>query len=78
MEEVKKEVIVKCFDNCSCMSVDKFDNESEYFVTFYNSYHDASIYRKIRDIFRIIRGRQINTSEVILTEEDYEKLRNFK
>ncbi len=75
--EDKKEIIVKCQDNCSCMSVDKWD-DSEYFVTFYNAYNEASISKKITDIWKIIRGRQINNSEVVLTEEEYEKLRNFK
>lgn len=33
----KKEIIVRCFDGCSCMSVTKWDDETDYFVMFYKS-----------------------------------------
>jgi len=75
--ENKTEVIVKCQDNCSCLSIDKWD-DSEYFVTLYNSYYDASLSKKISDIWKIIRGRQIHHTEVVLTKKDFNKIRNFK
>ena len=77
MDKNKTEVIVKCTDNCSCLSIDKWDDDPEYFVTLYNSYTDASLSRKLSDIWKIIRGRQIHHTEVILSEEDFNKIRNF-
>jgi len=75
----KKEILVKCGDNCSAMSVDKFDDdEDEYFITFYNSYEDCSWFKKIKAIWKILRGRNIHNSEIILSKEEYNKLRNFK
>lgn len=73
----KTEVIIKCADNCSCMSVDKWDDDEEYFITFYNAYYDSTFGKKLGDIWKIIRGRQISTSELVVSKEDYEKLRNF-
>jgi hypothetical protein len=34
----KSELIVKCTDNCSCMSIDKYEDEPEYYITTYKSY----------------------------------------
>jgi len=77
MKENKKEIIVKCEDNCSCLSVDKWDDDEFYFVTLYNSYFDSSFSKKLVDIWRIIRGKQIYHAEIVLSEKDYDKLRNF-
>ena len=75
----RTEVLVKCGDNCSAMSVDRFDGEGEeYYVTFYNSYEDCSWFKKIKTIWKVLKGRNIHNSEIILSPEEYNKLRNFK
>ena len=82
METNKNEVVVKCWDNCSCLSVDVWDEdkdiEKEYFITFYNNYNDTSFRKKIVDIWKIIRGKKIYNQDLILDEEDFDKIRNFK
>ena len=80
MEDNKNEVIVKCQDNCSCMSVDCWDEDefdNQYFITFYNSYGDTTIFNKLKDIWKIIRGKKIYNTDLVLTEKDFDKIRNF-
>jgi hypothetical protein len=76
--ENKKELIVKCVDNCSCLSVDKWDGEDTYFITTYKSYATINWLDRIKDIIRIIKGDDVVGTEIILNENDYDKLRNFK
>jgi hypothetical protein len=76
--ETKKELIVKCTDNCSCLSVDKWDGEDDYFITTYKSYSTKNWLDRIKDIIRIIKGEDVVGTEIVLKESDYDKLRNFK
>lgn len=77
MKYTEKELIVKCSDNCSCLSVDKFPDDDEYYVTVYKSYAGKSFKQKIEAIYNIIFGGDIVKAEVILAPEDFEKLKNF-
>jgi hypothetical protein len=74
----RREVIVKCADNCSALSIDKWDGENEYFITTYKSYSGKNWYEKLKDIIRIIKGETVVDTEIILDETDFERIRNFK
>jgi hypothetical protein len=76
--EAKTEIIVKCNDNCSCLSIDKWDDEDTYFITTYKSYSNKNIINKIKDIIRIIKGYNVVDVEIILNETEFDKLRKFK
>ena len=76
--ENRKQLIVKCSDNSSCLSVDKWDDEKEYVVTTYKSYATKGWKSKLSDIWKIIKGDNVVDTELILFEEDFNKLRNFK
>jgi|SaaInl85LU_5_DNA_1037374.scaffolds.fasta_scaffold44236_3 hypothetical protein len=75
---IRRSVIVKCVDNCSTMSVDKFDDEDVYYVTFYRSYSLKSLWYRIKDAVKVLRGIDLCTHEVILEPEDFDKIVNFK
>lgn len=73
----KKEMVVKCVDNCSCLSIDKFDDENEYYVTFYKSYDNKRFLYRIKDALNTLLGKNIVGTEIVLSEEDFNKLKNF-
>jgi hypothetical protein len=73
----KKELIVKCTDNCSCLSIDKFEDETQYYVTTYKSYKSSSWAARLLDIWRILLGINVVDAELILSEEDFEKIRQY-
>jgi hypothetical protein len=77
LDMTKKELLVKCGDNCSCLSIDKFDDTDKYFITFYNSYQNCGLWTKLKAIYKILLGRQIHNSEIVLSEEDFNKIKNF-
>lgn len=74
----KTELIVKCIDNCSCVSVDKWDDEQEYYFTFFKSYSKKKFWERVKDMFKVLKGDDVHTHEIILNEEDYEKLRTYQ
>jgi hypothetical protein len=75
--ESRNQLIVKCADNCSCLSVDKWADEKEYVITTYKSYATKGWKSKLSDICKIIKGDNVVDTELILSEEDFNKLRNF-
>jgi hypothetical protein len=75
--ESRNQLIVKCADNCSCLSVDKWADEKEYVITTYKSYATKGWKSKLSDIWKIIKGDNVVDTELILSEEDFNKLRNF-
>lgn len=74
----KTELIVKCTDNCSCLSIDKFEDEPVYYITTYKSYATKSWRDKWIDIWGIILGHNVVDTEIILTQEEFDKLKNYK
>lgn len=74
----KTELIVKCTDNCSCLSIDKFDDEPLYFITTYKSYSTKDWRDRLVDIWNIILGHNVVDTEIVLSEEEFDKLKNYK
>lgn len=73
----KKSLVLKCQDNCSAISIDKWGDDDTYFITTYKSYSTKSFTERIKDIWRIVKGEDVVGTELILNEEDYDKLRKF-
>jgi len=78
--ECKKEIIVKCVDNCSCLSVDKdtTGDMSDYYVTLYRSYSGKGFWFRVRDAWKALIGKNLSTWDMVLTEEEFNRLRNFE
>jgi hypothetical protein len=78
MDETEKtEVIVKCVDNCSCMSIDKWSDDPAYYVTFYKSYQTKRLWFRIKDAISVLRGKDVVGTDIVLKQEDFQKLKNF-
>jgi hypothetical protein len=77
-ESNKNELVVKCVDNCSCLSIDKWSDETDYYVTFYKSYQTMTFWYRVKDAIKILLGKDVVGTEVVLTENDFNKIKNFK
>lgn len=59
------------------MAIAKWDDENEYFITFYKSYENSFWYR-FKEAFKyVFLGKDIIGTELILEEKDFGRLRNF-
>lgn len=74
----KTELVVKCADNCSCLSIDKFEDEPMYYITTYKSYATKGWRDRLVDVWRVILGCNVVDVEIILTQEEFDKLKNYK
>jgi hypothetical protein len=73
----KKELIVKCTDNCSCLSIDKYEDEPEYYITTYRSYATKGWRDRLINAWSVLLGDNIVDTEMILSEEDFNKIRQY-
>lgn len=73
----RTEIIVKCVDNCTCLSVDKFDDSTDYYITFYKSHGKKSLWGRIKSAWKTIKGDNEDLNEIVLTHDDYERLKKF-
>jgi len=73
----KKELIVKCTDNCSCLSIDKYEDEPEYYITTYRSYATKRWRDRLINAWSVLLGDNIIDTEMILSEEDFNKIRQY-
>lgn len=76
--KTEKSLIVKCNDNCSAISIDKWDDDGVYYITTYKSYNGVSFKGKIKDIWKIIKGLDVINNELILGTEEFNKIKKFK
>lgn len=73
----KKELVVKCLDNCSCLSVDKYDDCGDHYITLYKSYEGKSFWLRLKDIWKILIGDRVSSFDIVLSEEDFNKIKKF-
>ena len=76
--ETKTSLIVKCNDNCSALSIDKWDGDDVNYITTYKSYNGVSFMSKIKDIWKIIKGLDVINNELILNAEEFNKIKKFE
>jgi len=77
LEPEKNKIIVKCLDNCSCMSIDKWSDDPDYYVTFYKSYQKKTLWFRIKDAYNVLIGKDVVGTDIVLEPNDFQKLKNF-
>lgn len=72
---MKKEVIIPCSDHCAMVSFTKWDDEDEYFISFYLNYHSPkkSFWAWIKELFK----KQNSDLGIVCKQEDIDKLKQF-
>lgn len=72
-----KELTIKCTDNCTVLSIDKWSDEEYYFLTFYKN-HKPSFWYRLKQAFKYaFKGERMLLADIIVKEEDFNKLREF-
>lgn len=72
-----KELIIRCEDGKSFISVDKFENESIYYITTYKSYKGKAFRDRMIDAWGVILGLENVDAELVISAKDFDKLRKF-
>lgn len=73
----EKSVTVKCVDNCSAVTLTKWSHEQEYELTLYKSYREG-FWERFKQVFSYaFLGREAIFGELVLTKDEFEKIKNF-
>ncbi len=77
-KSTKKELLLKCECSCSVLSVSKYSDEDDYSLVFYQySLPYISFWRKIKLAIDVLKGKNIRTADIILSNSDFKKLKKF-
>jgi hypothetical protein len=59
------------------MSIDKYEDEPEYYITTYKSYAVKGWRDRLIDDWSVLLGGRVVDTEIILSEEDFNKIRQY-
>lgn len=70
----KNEIFIPCGCGNEIIRLTKWKDEEDYYLSIYSYYSDKySLWGRLKILF----GGKVKTSEVVLSREDFEKLRQF-
>ena len=75
---MNKNELITCECHSEVLSLTRFENESEiYFVVY--KYHAVSysFFRRILMCFDVLHGKGINTTDLVISEENFNKIKQF-
>lgn len=71
----KKSVLLKCVCSCSAIDVTKWEDEEEYYITFYESFNsNQSFFARIKNA---LIGKNNSNHGIVLSTEDFKKLKEL-
>ncbi len=75
----KKELFIECNCHGEILKIDKFEDEEEYYLTVFKySFPSISFFRRIKYALDVLRGKGIITSDLVLSPENFNKIKKFK
>lgn len=78
-EVTKKELFIECECHGEILKIDKFSDEYEYYLTVFKYYFPSiSFLRRIRYALDVLRGKGIETADLIISKENFNKIKKFK
>lgn len=75
----KKDLYVNCEYNSEILRITKWEDEDEFYLTVYEySPSSVSFLRRIGMAFNVLRGKKVKTKELIISKENFNKIKKFK
>ncbi len=76
---MKKELLISCKCLGEVLSRLKYDDEPDVYITVYRyQFPNLSFWRRIKFVVKVLRGKGIETADVVLSREDFNKIKEFK
>lgn len=74
----KKTLLLRCSCTCTAISIDKWDDEDEYYITFYPSYvAESSFFRRVKEAYKTLIGKNNEKFGVVLSTEEFNKIKEL-
>ena len=76
---MKKELFIQCECQGEILKVDKFEDEQEYYLTVFRYYFPSlSFFSRIKYAWKVLKGEGIQTAGIVLSYENFNKIKKFK
>lgn len=73
-----KEILIRCQCFGEVLSLTRFEDETEiYFTVYKHNPEYSSLFRRIKMAIKVLRGKGIETADIVLSKEDFEKIKQF-
>lgn len=74
---MKTELFIQCECQGEILKVEKFDEENEYYLTVFKYYHPSLFFlRRIKYAWKVLKGEGIQTADIVLSQENFNRLKN--
>lgn len=80
MNHSKEELLVPCECLSEILRIERWsDEEGQVSMQLYKyfSVDNISFWRRVKMAFEVLRGREINTADIIISKENWNKIKNF-
>lgn len=75
----KKDLYINCECDSEILRITKWEDEDEFYLTVYEySPSSVSFSRRIGMVFNILFGKKVVTKELIISKENFNKIKKFK
>lgn len=75
----KKDLYINCECNSEILRITKWEDDDEFYLTAYEySPSSTSFLRQIKRAFNILCGKNTVTKELIISKENFNKIKKFK
>lgn len=76
---MKKELLLSCKCLGEVVSILKYDDEPDIYVTVYRyQFPYLSFWRRIKFAIKVLRGEGTETADVVLSREDFNRIKEWK
>ena len=73
-----KDLLISCSCNSEIMRFSQFEDEEEWYITVYNYYnYNPTIKERLKMIWKIIKGEPVVANEIIVSNEEFQKIKNL-
>lgn len=77
-EPKEKTIFIPCNCKSEVVGLSKYDDEDEIYLTVYKySSTSYSFFARIKMAWKVLKGESIDTADVVLSKENFEKIRQF-
>lgn len=77
-EPKEKTIFIPCNCKSEVVGLSKYDDEDEIYLTVYKySSISFSFFTRIKMAWKVIKGESIDTADVVLSKENFEKIKEF-
>jgi len=74
----EKELFLACNCKSEVLGIQKFADEDEYYLTVFKYRSESHTFiERLKLAWKVFRGEGINTADVVLSSENFEKLKQF-